>query len=89
MPYINGTTATTAWTTAATAWHTTTTPNTYAADYATNNIANVLGTSLPNIHMSYVEKSELDRIIGNIYRVITEHIKLDITEEDFIELVKE
>lgn len=42
-----------------------------------------------NTEKDYVTSEDLDKFIRRMYKIIEEHTKIDITEEEFIELLNE
>ena len=37
----------------------------------------------------YITQNQLDDILKKLHKVISEHVKLDITEEEFVNILKE
>lgn len=63
----------------------TTAVNTY--DYKPNNAFTLEGLNAEVD--ACVTHKELNKFANKIYKIITEHIKLDITEDEFMEIVNE
>lgn len=70
--------------TAATTWTTTN---------ATDNLWTTWAGARPGITYTYgspeVTQEDLDKLKHNLFKIITEHIALDINEEEFIKLLEE
>lgn len=61
----------------------------WTADYhwATNTTANTLVTDCCST--SYVTQDQIDIILKRLHKIVSEHVKLDITEEEFMDILKE